>query len=306
MKPGTSLQYFLQESLQKAPELREVLTDITRAAKYVQYAIRNTEHGLAGSKNVHGEEQVALDVLSNDIFKKILHENSAVASFISEEEPNEVQSSASGKYAVVFDPLDGSSLVNANLSIGSIFGIYEANSAIGQLPSNQVAAMYVLYGPRTLCIFSTGNGVHEFLLDEIGEFVLLNEALTVDASTTYYSPGNLRALVDNNGYKKALDYWLEESYTLRYSGCMVADIHHIFTKGQGVFTNVGGSKYPNGKLRHAFECGPFAFLMEQAGATASNGSVPITSIPIEGPDQRTPLIIGSTKEVERVCNFMNE
>ena len=298
MKVGTSLQFFLTETLPDSKDLQILLLDITRAAKYVQHAIMNTEHGFAEAANQFGEEQVKLDVLSNDVFKQILHENSSVYSMISEEEAEEIQCCPEGTYTVVFDPLDGSSLVEANFSIGSIFGIYNNTSALGCKPSQQVAALYVLYGPRTILVLSTGDGVHEFLLDDIGEFILIRENITVKPNTTLYSAGNLRAISDNAGYKKAVQYWLTEQYTLRYSGCMVADIHHIFTKGHGIFTNVGGSKYPNGKLRHVFECGPFAFLMEQAGGSATNGVAPITSIPIETIDQRTPLIIGSTSEVE--------
>jgi fructose-1,6-bisphosphatase I len=304
MKTGTSLQYFLAETLPDSTALQSVLLDITRAAKYVQNAIQTTEHGLAGSSNTHGEQQIQLDVLSNDAFKQVLHESQYVRSFISEEEPNEVHCTQDGMFSVVFDPLDGSSLVDTNFAIGSIFGVYQSASALGQLPITQVAALYVLYGPRTVLVMSTGNGLHEFLLDEVGEFTLLRTNIILQPTTTYYSPGNLRALRTNLAYANVLERWLHSGATLRYSGCMVADIHHIFTKGHGIFCNVGGDKYPNGKLRHLFECGPFAFLIEQAGGVASNGTRNLTDVTTLRIDQREQIICGSKDEVEIVVKML--
>jgi fructose-1,6-bisphosphatase I len=297
----------------KAPDdLRHLIVDISRACKYISYAIQTTEAGLAGSVNNFGEKQLKLDVLSNDIVKQYLCESHLVSCYASEEEKDYVELHDSAPYSVVFDPLDGSSLVDANFAIGSIFGIYPSACAndsqkrdlVGRTPSEQVAALYTLYGPRTILVYSTGNGVHEFLLNDVGEYVLLRENLQVSEEATNYSPGNLRAVTDNPAYSAVLTEWLNRALTLRYSGCMVADIHHIISKGQGVFSNVGGSKYPEGKLRHVFECGPFAYLIEQAGGTASDGTQAILKKPITDIDQRTPLIIGSKKEVENVANLL--
>lgn len=296
-----SLNAHLFEKGNVSDDLRHLLLDIARAAKYIQFAIRNTEAGLAGSKNQFGEEQLKLDVVSDDIIQHHLKESRLVASYVSEEHEEETQLDEQAPFSVVYDPLDGSSLVGANFAIGSIFGVYESKSAIGKKPREQVAALYVLYGPRTVLVYSTGNSVHEFILNEVGEFIVLREYLGIADEAKNYSPGNLRALADNAAYGVVLKRWLDDALTLRYSGCMVADIHHIISKGQGVFTNLGGKKYPNGKLRLAFECGPFAYLVEQAGGSATNGTQSILDIPIETIDQRTPIIIGSTQEVTKVA-----
>lgn len=289
----------------KVPDqLRHLIIDISRAAREVSYAIQTTDTGFTGGSNQFGEQQLRLDVLSDRVIEEYLAESGLVHSFISEERPEVVTLSPKAPYSVVFDPLDGSSLVDANFAIGSIFGIYAGGDPVGCTPRSQVAALYVLYGPRTVLVYSTGNGVHEFLLTDVGEFVLLREYLGVADEATHYSPGNLRAVTENSGYRAAMDRWLAHSSTLRYSGCMVADVHHILSKGQGIFTNVGGKTYPSGKLRLVFECGPLAYLVEQAGGVASNGSDHILDMTITAVDQRTPIIIGSKNEVEAVCEIL--
>ena len=285
-------------------ELRHLILHIATAAKYVQSAIRTTEAGLAGTKNQFGEEQVKLDVLSDDIIRQHLCESRLVSTYISEEQKDVVELSSDAPYSVAFDPLDGSSLVDANFAIGSIFGIYAGSELIGRKPKEQVAALYVLYGPRTLLVYSTGNGVHEFILNDVGEFILLREYLGVGDSAKTYAPGNAGSVNEDAGYKGVFDAWIKDKMTLRYSGCMVADIHHILSKGQGVFTYPAGAKYPDGKLRLVFECGPFAYLITQAGGSASGGKDPILEKKITDIDQRTAIIIGSTKEVERVCHLL--
>ncbi len=146
--------------------------------------------------------------------------------------------------------------------------------------------------------------MHEFLLNEVEEYMLVRENLGIADEGKVFSPGNLAAVLDTPGYKAALDHWINDKLTLRYSGCMASDVHHVLSKGQGVFTNIGGSKYPEGKLRLVFECGPFAYLADQAGGSASDGTGPILDKKITSIDQRTPIIIGSTKQVERVVEHL--
>ncbi len=304
-----SLNWHLRNHSSAPDDLRHLIMDVSKAVKYVSYAIQTTEAGLAGTKNEFGEEQLKLDLLADDIIREHLCESGTVCCYISEEQPDIVELDSHGKYTVVYDPLDGSSLVDANFSIGSIFGIYEGRDVIGRKPKEQVAAFYVLYGPRTVLVYTLGNGkgVHEFILNDVGEFILLRDHLGIGDDAKNFSPGNLRAISTNEKYKKAMEAWLAEEKTLRYSGCMVADIHHILAKGQGVFSNIGGgpkSKYPKGKLRHVFECGPFAFLVEEAGGTSSDGTANILNIPIDSVDQRCPLIIGSSNEVLRIQGIL--
>jgi fructose-1,6-bisphosphatase I len=292
-------------AVSKAPDkLRHLILDIARAAKYINYAIRTTDTGLAGTANQFGEKQVKLDVLSDEIIQEHLKESRIVNSFISEEQSEIVELKPEAPYSVVFDPLDGSSLVEVNFAIGSIFGIYEGAKLIGRTPREQVAALYVLYGPRTILIYSTGKGVHEFILNDVGEFVLLRENLGIADTAKTFSPGNIGAVNDTPQYGALLQSWVGEKMALRYSCCMVADVHHVLSKGQGVFMNVGGSKYPQGKLRLVFECGPFAYLAAQAGGVASDGVNDILDKRIQEIDQRTPIIIGSKNEVERCCRVL--
>jgi len=299
-----SLNHHLFHAAKVPDTLRHLIVDISRASRYISNAIQTTDAGLAKSKNQFGEEQLALDVLSDRIIHQFLCESEIVASFVSEEREEVIQLASHAPYSVVFDPLDGSSLVAENFTIGSIFGIYAGSDVIGHTPREQVAALYVLYGPRTVLVYSTGNGVHEFILNSVGEFILLREYLGVADHAKNYSPGNLRAVTENVQYRDLVNLWLSEALTLRYSGCMAADVHHILSKGQGIFTNVGGNKYPQGKLRLLFECGPFAYLMEHAGGTSSNGSTSILDVSIADIDQRTPIIIGSRNEVERAMRIL--
>lgn len=301
MSKAVSLNEHLRTVGNVTDDLRHVILTIGLAAKDVHHAIRTTDTGLAGSKNHYGEEQVKLDVLSDELIIGYLRASKQVASFASEEHDDIIEHDRSLPFSVVFDPLDGSSLIDADFAVGSIFGIYPGPDIIGRKPSEQVAALYTLYGPRTVLVYCAGNGVHEFVLNEVGEFTLVREFLGIADEAKHYSPGNLRAITDNAGYRNTMMRWLEEEKTLRYSGCMVADVHHIFAKGQGIFANVGGKKYPEGKLRLAFECGPFAYLAHQAGGSASDGSQSILEQTIMRLDQRSPIVIGSSKEVEKVC-----
>lgn len=285
-------------------DLRHLLGAVALSGKYIHHAIRTTELGLASSTNVFGEEQLKLDVLSNGIIEQQLCESGLVATYISEEQKEVVELSDKAPYSVAFDPLDGSSLVDVNFSIGSIFGIYPGSTILGKTPRDQVAALYMVYGPRTVLVYSVGKGVHEFVLNEVGEFTLLREYLGVGDEAKTYGPGNLRAVNDTPSYRALLGHWLDEELTLRYSGGMVPDVHHILSKGNGIFCNIGGSTYPKGKLRLVFECGPFAFLIAAAGGASSDGTRDILDLHIEDTDQRTPFITGSSNEVERAKKFL--
>ncbi len=299
-----SLNMHLQRA--GAPDdLRHLINDIARAGKYVHNAIRTTNLGLAGSSNQFGEEQLALDVLSNDLIRDELAESGLVHSFASEEESAIRPLSDGAPFTVVFDPLDGSSLVDANLAIGSIFGVYPRLDLIGATPREQIAALYLVYGPRTILVYSAGKGVHQFHLNEVGEFILMKEDMRMRDEVKTYAPGNLRAVVDTPAYHRMMSLWLQEGHTLRYSGGMVPDIHHMLVKGAGIFTNIGGSKYPEGKLRLLFECGPFAYLMHHAGGDSSTGERSVLDVVVKEVAQRTPIIIGARSEVARVASVLS-
>jgi fructose-1,6-bisphosphatase I len=304
--PGrVSLNAHLYHKGKVPDQLRHLILDIARATKYIQNSLRTTETGLNGTHNESGEQQLKLDVLSDDIISQHLCESRLVASFASEEHEEITELNSDAPFSVVYDPLDGSSLVDSNFAIGSIFGIYPGKDIIGRTPREQVAALYVLYGPRTVLVYASQDAVHSFILNEVGEFIVLREYLGIADIAKNYSPGNLRAVKDNDHYAAVMNRWLNDALTLRYSGCMVADIHHILSKGQGIFTNVGGKAYPEGKLRLAFECGPFAYVISRAGGSASDGIKDILDKPITSIHERTPFIAGSSAEVMRVCTELS-
>jgi fructose-1,6-bisphosphatase I len=289
-------------------DLRHLIGAIARASKYIVYALGARMVGGAGSLNVFGEEQIKMDVLSNRIIEQELCECGLVSMYVSEENPEAVTcTSGAGRYAVAFDPLDGSSLVDVDFAVGSIFGVYEGNEMFGRVPREQVAALYVVYGPRTRLVYAVaGKGVHEFELNDVGEYVLSREFLGVGDTAKHFAPGNLRVCEENPAYRKVVLDWLERGLTLRYSGGMVPDVHHILRKGDGVFCYPGGGKkYPQGKLRLVFECGPLSYLMVEAGGASSDGKGAILEKEIEQIDQRTPIIIGSKDEVERVVELLS-
>ncbi len=303
--PTVSLSEHLAKNAGVPAALRHLLLDVATATKHISYALQTTETGLAGTTNTFGEEQLALDVMSDMIVAQHLREGGNARAYASEESGDLVELTTDAPYTVVFDPLDGSSLVDVDFAIGTIVGVYETHELVGMTPRQQCAALYVLYGPRTVLVYSTGNGVHEFLLNDVGEYVLLREHLGVGDTAKTYAPGNLQAIHENAGYKSVLDHWLNGPYKLRYSGCMVADIHHILAKGTGVFVNAGGGKYPQGKLRLLYECGPFAYLLEQAGGAASNGETNVLDVRITELNQCCQIIAGSANEVTAVAQLLS-
>lgn len=259
--------------------------------------------GYAGTQNVFGENQLKLDVASNDLFIQKLSEISSVDFVASEEEDHEKQLHPDGEFSVAFDPLDGSSLVDVNFAVGTIVGIYSNGSFIGKRPNEMHCAIVAVYGPKTtLFVALKGKGAHQYLLTD-GGFVLQKEKIQIADEGKYFAPGNLRACLKSPAYRQLVNYWLDNQYTLRYSGGMVPDINHILVKGKGIFTYPGYSDEPNGKLRLLYECGTIALLMIEAGGVASDGAISILDKPLEHLDQRTPIFLGSVKEVEKALEF---
>lgn len=277
----------------------------------VREAIEGGDLSHAGTENIHGEKQLALDVQANEIFCEVFKNSGIAASYASEEMENLVTlnvtpSTLSSSFTVVFDPLDGSSLVDVNFAVGSIFGIYPAGNPVGKKGKDQLAAGFVVYGPRTTFVLCPGRGlgVHEFFMNIDGQFYLAKENLKASDPAKYFAPGNLRACKERDDYKKLLDYWVSSGYTLRYSGGMVPDLNHIFLKGNGIFTYPPYSEAPEGKLRLLYECAPMAFLTEEAGGAATDGKISILEKQIQNLHQRTPIYIGSKEEVKRAQSIL--
>ncbi len=308
-------------------ELTGVLYDIALASKIISGEVRRG--GLAdilgglGRKNVQGEEQQKLDVIANEIIKSAVGSTGRVCVMGSEEEEHPispVHGPESGKYAMLFDPLDGSSNIDVNVSIGTIFSIHQRVTTEGcgtledllQVGSKQVAAGYVVYGSSTVMVYSTGHGVHGFTLDPgIGEFLLHEAELKTPVSGKYYSVNESNFALWDDGYRrvvrcfKGIDAQTNEKKNARYIGSLVADFHRNLITG-GVFMYPADHKSPHGKLRLLYEAAPLAFIAEQAGGAASDGKTRILDIDPTELHQRTPLVIGSKDDVSFVERMLVE
>ena len=287
-------------------DLTRIICEIANASKYIINAIRTGDLGVAGTSNLYGEEQLALDVLSDRIIQKRLMYSGVIAKMASEEvdEVVEVTVPNNGRYSIAFDPLDGSSLVDVNLAVGTIVSIYEGDNLL-RPGRNQVAALYVLYGPRTTMVVSTGKGVHEFAMNQLMEFDLVQENIQLEGPAKIYAPGGLRSKYT----KGTLDFVrsLEANGTkLRYSGGFVPDINQVLIKGGGIFLYPHLTDNPQGKLRLLYELNPMAFLVEQAGGAASNGRQRILDINPENLDQCAPVFIGTKDAVAQAEQCLRE
>lgn len=281
----------------------------------IRNALESSKTGYAGTQNASGESQLALDVISNDILVENLKKVPALAhSLASEELEASVEVDKNGRFALAFDPLDGSSLVDANFAIGTIFGVYptgqnpENFSFIGQTGRAQVVSGMVVYGPKTTLLMAfPSHGVFSFVLESnrtTGECdcVLQAGPLAIAPDATYFAPGNARAAQSRRDYLEVINDWILRGLTLRYSGGMVPDVSHIFAKGSGIFAYPGYHAAPQGKLRILFECNPISLLIETAGGVASDGFTPILDIPVREFHQRTPIFCGSKNEVVAICS----
>ena len=305
-------------------ELTRLMNSIKLAAKMVSYKVNQAGlvdiNGAIGTENVQGEEQQKLDVIANDIFIDTLTQREIVCGIGSEENDDFIEIKGSGvnnKYVILMDPLDGSSNIDVNVSVGTIFSIYRRISEPGtpvqledflQKGVNQVAAGYVIYGSSTMLVYTTGNGVNGFTLDpSLGTFYLSHPNLTFPETGKIYSINEGNYIKFPQGVKNYLKYCqMEEGdrpYTSRYIGSLVADFHRNMLKG-GIYIYPSYSQAPNGKLRLLYECNPMAFLAEQAGGKATDGFNRILEIEPTQLHQRVPFFCGSVAMVEKAEEFM--
>ena len=286
-------------------ELRRLIWQIAVTGKYISAKIHESNRKLAGFKNMYGEEQLALDKSSDAILKNQLQFSGFVREYASEEQDQIIQiGKGQEKYFVTADPLDGSSLVDTNLAIGTIIGIHNG-TMYGKGRETMVAALYITYGPLITMVYSAGKGTHEFVLNREGEYVLSQENIRLREKGDIYSLGGLRKDWTPEHLRFVAD--LEAAgYKLRYSGGFVPDINQVLIKNGGVFTYPALRKSPQGKLRLLFELLPMAFLIEQAGGEATDGKRRILDIPVEEISQRSPIYIGSRYEVEMARKYLEE
>merc|ERR1711924_325525 len=252
--------------------------------------------------SVFGDVQLGVDVLADDLMWDICKTDPLIQNGASEEEPEVRTMHADGKFCICWDPLDGSSIVDNNWAVGTILGIWPSSTGIlGATGRDQVASMVALYGPRTTVFVTLDDGVYEFTYGANGvDGWICSRDRVIAQESKIFSPANLRVAQDDKKYAQLVDYWMENKYTLRYTGGLVPDICQQFTKRMGVFANPTSERSP-AKLRLAFEAAPFGLLVEKAGGKTSDGisGATILDTKITGIDQRTPLCLGSAKEVER-------
>ncbi|MEO7041837.1 MAG: class 1 fructose-bisphosphatase [Gemmatimonadaceae bacterium] len=298
-------------------ELSGLLYDIALAAKMIANKVRMagladiigaTEH-----QNVQGEIQQKLDVLANDMIIKALDHSGRLCAMASEEEPDIIQIPENfrcGKYCLLFDPLDGSSNIDVNVPVGTIFSVLRkiTRGARGEMEDmlqpgrRQVAAGYVIYGSSTMMVYTTGQGVHGFTLDpQIGEFLLSHPNISIPEHGRYLSVNDSYEQVWNEDVRALMRRYrgldgARDPMSVRYVGSLVADFHRNLLGG-GLFAYPANEKNPRGKLRLLYEANPLAFIVEQAGGLASNGSIRILDVEPTDLHQRTPLYIGSKNDV---------
>jgi fructose-1,6-bisphosphatase I len=284
-------------------ELRRLIWQIGVVGKYISAQIRESNRKLAGFTNIYGENQLSLDRSTDEILRNHLQFSGFVRQYASEELDNVLTLSESeGGYIVTADPVDGSSLVDSNLTLGTIIGIHRENMFTTGARS-LVAALYITYGPLITMIYSAGKGTHEFVLNREGEYVLSQENITLRDKGDIYSPGGLRKDW-NDRHRQFIDSLEEEGYKLRYSGGFVPDINQLIIKKGGLFTYPALLKSPQGKLRLLFELQPMAFLVSQAGGLATDGFTDILSLEVKSLEQRAPIYIGSRWEVNKAREYL--
>jgi len=318
-KIGTDLTRFILEEEKKYPQatgsLTLALNTIATACKIIASHVRMAGLadilGKAGKVNVQGEEVQKLDELSNEILIEHLSDCGEFYALASEEldEPIFPENGKNGKYIIAFDPLDGSSNIDVNVSIGTIFSIHKkvegTKEDFLQEGYKQIAAGYVIYGSSTMLVYTTGNGVNGFTLDPSnGLFLLSHPDIKLPEKGKIYSINEANAKKwDKEGLKEFIEALKDEGYTLRYIGSMVADVHRTLIKG-GIFAYPSDKKNKNGKLRLLYEASPMAFLIEQAGGMATTGSQDILKVRPEDIHQRVPVFLGSKKEIKQLLEFL--
>lgn len=317
---GTALDRFIknnQDQFQYASgELSQLLRDIALASKVVNREVNKAGlidiMGAVGSTNLGGDQQQKLDVLANIRFTRALAKGGEVCALVSEETDSFVDLNNSGRYVVAIDPLDGSSNIDVNVSIGTIFSIYRRKSSPGtpirtedimQKGTDQVAAGYILYGSSTMLVYTTGHGVHGFTYEaSLGEYFLSHPDMLIPEDGKIYSINEGLYNSFDEAVKSYVAHCKDSCYTARYIGSLVADFHRNLLKG-GIYIYPATAKEKKGKLRLIYECNALAFLAEQAGGKASDGQHRILDIEPQSLHQRTPFYVGSTKMVEKAESF---
>ena len=334
MHTGETITQFISEEQRRVGgatgEFTALLNDIVTACKYISNAVNQGALvgvlGTAGSENVQGETQKKLDVISNDVFIKCNEWAGHLAAMASEEMDDIYPIPAQypkGKYLLTFDPLDGSSNIDVNISVGSIFSILRCPTGVTNPTANdflqpgtkQVCGGFALYGPSTMLVLTTGNGVNGFTLDQnVGEFLLTHPNMTIPQDTNEFAINASNMRFWEEPVKRYVDECLagttgprDKDFNMRWVASMVAEVYRILTRG-GIFMYPKDTKDLSkpGKLRLMYEANPMSFIVEQAGGASSTGRERIMDMQPEDLHQRVPVILGSKNEVEKVVAYHKE
>jgi len=295
-----TLEEVLAKSL-KDKKMQGLVMELLGACVNITDALRVNLVTVNDSSNSFGDTQLTVDVIADDLLWDLAKTSKLVMEASSEEAPEIVKCNPDGQYVLCWDPLDGSSIVDNNWAVGTIVGVWDKKTGlIGATGRDQVMSLVVLYGPRTTCFMTLDDGVYEFTLGPGNQWICSREKIMIKEESKIFAPANMRAAQEVEGYQKLLDYYMQNKYTLRYSGGLVPDVCQQFTKLQGIFTNPTSKASP-AKLRLAFEAAPFGRLVEMAGGKTSDGvsGNSVLDLRIEAVDQRCALAIGSAKEVDR-------
>ena len=324
MSQGTTFTKYISDCAKSNSEVpSSLLISVANACKLIAKQVEQGALagiiGSAGSGNVQGETQQKLDIISNDMLLESCGKDATLAAMASEEMETIYPANDAGKFLLLFDPLDGSSNIDVNVSIGTIFSILKkqhqgpaSEKDFLQSGTAQVAAGYVVYGPQTTLVYTTGQGVHMFTLDhETGEFLLIKENIQISADTKEFAINMSNMRHWDQPVKRYVDECLagtegarEKDFNMRWIASMVADVHRILCRG-GLFMYPWDKRDPKkpGKLRLMYEANPMSFLVEQAGGASINGQERIMSLPAEQLHQRVSVILGSKNEVDLIQKY---
>ncbi len=308
------------------PELSDIFFAMAEAAAKIAARLRlaglDDLYGAAGATNVQGEQQQKLDVFANDTVTGFLRQCVDVAGIVSEEDDTPVvfhhgEAAGEPRFVVSFDPLDGSSNIDVNVNVGTIFGVrplpagsQDIAAAVARPGAEQVAAGYIVYGPSTVFVATVGDGVASFTLDDQHDFRLSNESMKMPEQGVYYSANEANAESWPAGFRALIPALLRgelggQPYSARYVGSLVADFHRTLLKG-GVFLYPATEKTPEGKLRLQYEANPLAMVAEAAGGAATNGKERVLDLGANGVHDRTAFVVGSRREVELLGRLVVE
>ena len=273
--------------------MTEIIEAIRIATIEIRQIIETGDTGKSENQNSTGDTQLKLDIASDIVIEREFKKLACIKQIVSEEQDDIVEVNQDGKYFIAYDPLDGSSLVDVNLSVGSIYGIYE-NGFSGK---DIVASVYVVFGPRVEMVIADGKSVKMYRLKD-NNFVYIQD-IKLNEKGKLQAPGSTQQCWAPY-HKNMIDSFFKEGYRLRYSGGMVPDLHHILVRGGGLFSYPGASDKPEGKLRQLFEVFPFAHIFETANGRATNGKVRVLDIPTKHIHDTSPCFFGSNDEINRV------